>query len=137
MKIRIILGILILSTVLLTMSCVTSHDQSADITCEEFGAYKHMGAEFTVEVGDKVRVNLCSSPTTGFKWEYTLTGNSVTEEDHDFEEPVGDIVGAAGTEMWTYEAVSTGTSEVSMEYSQPWDDGTKAVWTCTIHITVK
>ena len=137
MKIRIALGILILSTVLLTVSCVTSHDQSVDITCDEFSAYKHAGAEFTVEVGDKVRVNLCSSPTTGFKWEYTLTGNSVIEEDHDFEEPEGDLVGAAGTEMWTFEATSAGASEISMEYSQPWDGGTKAVWTCRITITVK
>ncbi len=60
------------------------------------------------------------------------------EEDHDFEEP-GDagIVGAGGREVWTFEAIETGTTEVRMEYSQPWEGGLKAEWTYTATVTVE
>ena len=62
--------------------------------------------------------------------------NVVKEEDHDFEEPEEDMPGAAGVEVWTFEAVEKGVTEIQMEYSQPWEGGLKAEWTYTITITV-
>ena len=93
---------------------------------------------FNMEVGDKVRVRLCSNTTTGFQWEYQMTqGNVLKEEDHDYEEPEGNLAGAAGTELWTFEAVGAGETEVSMTYSQSWEGGEKDVWTYTMMITVE
>jgi len=139
MKLRIFLIFGIFTTVLLLSSCiVTSHDFNVEIACAEFGESNHRSSEFEVEVGDKIRVELCSNPTTGFQWDYETTiENVLKEEDHDFEEPKGDVPGAAGIEVWTFEAVKKGTTEVQMEYSQPWEGGLKAEWTYTVTVMVE
>ncbi len=139
MKLRIFLIFTIFTTVLLLSSCiVTSHDFNVEISCDEFTDSGHRSGEFEVEVGDKIRVEICSNPTTGFEWGYEITiENVVKEEDHDFEPPEGDVPGAAGIEFWTFEAVEKGTTEVQMEYTQPWEGGLKAEWTYTITVAVK
>jgi predicted secreted protein len=139
MKLRIFLIFTIFTTVLLLSSCiVTSHDFNVEISCDEFGENNHRSGEFEVEVGDKIRMKLCSDPTTGFQWDYEMTvENVLKEEDHDFEESEGDVPGAAGIEIWTFEAVETGTTEVQMEYSQPSEGGVKSKWTYNVTITVE
>jgi len=139
MKLRIFLIFTIFTTVLLLSSCiVTSHDFNVEISCDEFGESNHRSGEFEVEVGDKIRVELCSNPTTGFQWDYEMTiENVIKEEDHDFEEPGRDVLGAAGIEIWTFEAVETGTTDVQMEDSQPGEGGLKSEWTYTVTVTVE
>jgi predicted secreted protein len=138
-KLRIFFIFTIFATVLLMSSCiVTSHDFNVEISCDEFGQNNHRSGEFEIEVGDKIRMKLCSDPTTGFQWDYEMTvENVLKEEDHDFEEPEGDVPGAAGIEIWTFEAVETGTTEVQMEYSQPSEGGMKSKWTYNVTVTVE
>ena len=139
MKLRIVLIVLMLAALLSLLSCiVTSRDVNVDISCDEFRAHNHVRNDFQVEIGDKIRAKLCSNPTTGFKWEYEMSNETVLkEEDYDFEEPKVDVPGAAGIEVWTFEAVEKGTTEVLMEYSQPWEGGLKAEWTYTMTVTVE
>ena len=139
MKLSIFLILPMFAAVLLLSSCiVTSHDYSVELSCDEFTESNHRSGEFEVEVGDKIRVELCSNPTTGFQWDYEMTVEDVLkEEDHDFEEPEGDIVGAPSIEIWTFEATEKGTTKVQMEYSQPWEGGLKAEWTYTMTIMVE
>jgi len=138
MKLRIVLILLTLAASLSLLSCIiTSRDINVDITCDQFNENHHMRNEFRVESGDKIRVRLCSNPTTGFQWEYEASGENVLkEEDHDFEEPTGNVPGVAGVEVWVFEAIEKGTVEVHMEYSQPWEGGLKAEWTYTMSVTV-
>ena len=139
MKLRIILIFLMLTTSLSLLSCiVTSRDINVDISCDEFRANNHVRNDFQVEIGDKIRAKLCSNPTTGFKWEYEMGNENVLkEEDYDYEEPKSNVPGAAGIEVWTFEAVEKGTTEVCMEYSQPWEGGLKKELTYYITITVE
>ena len=139
MKLRIALIFLMLAVSLALLSCiVTSRDINVDISCDGFRANNHVRNDFQVEIGDKIRAKLCSNPTTGFKWEYEMSNENVLrEEDYDFEEPESNVPGAAGIEVWTFEAVEIGTTEVRMEYSQPWEGGLKKEWTYTITVTVE
>jgi predicted secreted protein len=139
MKLRIILVFLMLVASLSLSSCIiTSRDINVEINCDQFNDNHHARNEFRAEIGDKIRVKLCSNPTTGFQWEYEKSGGDVLkEEDHDFEEPQGDVPGAVGTETWTFEAVNKGMTEVRMSYSQSWEGGEKEVWTYTITVTVE
>jgi inhibitor of cysteine peptidase len=91
-----------------------------------------------VEVGDKITVKLCSNPTTGFNWDYEIVGKAVLkEEDYDYEEPEDEnLVGASGTEVWTFEAVEIGSTEVHLEYSQPYEGGIKKEWTYAMQVSV-
>ncbi|MBN2186615.1 MAG: protease inhibitor I42 family protein [Dehalococcoidia bacterium] len=135
---RVFLIFIMFATTFSMSSCIiTSHDYDVELSCDEFTDNHHRSGEFEVEVGDKIRVELCSNATTGFQWDYETTiENVVEEEDHDFEESEGGIPGAAGVELWTFEAVGKGTTEIQMEYSQPWEGGMKAEWTYTITVTV-
>ena len=127
MKFRIILIFVVIVASLSLSSCITSRDINVEITCDQFNENHHMRNDFQVEIGDKIRVKTCSNPTTGFQWEYEMSNERVLkEEDYDFEEPAGDVPGAAGIEVRTFEAVEKGTTEVRMEYSQPWEGGLKA-----------
>jgi len=139
MKLRIFLIFTIFAAALSLSSCITtSHDFEVEISCDEFGESNHRSGDFEVEVGDKIRVELCSDPTTGFQWDYEMTvENVLREEDHDFEEPEGDVPGDAGIEIWTFEAVETGITEVQMEYSQPSEGGLKSEWTYNMTVTVE
>jgi predicted secreted protein len=139
MKRRILLIFAVFTIVLLLASCiVTPHDFKVDISCDEFGESNHRSGKFEVEVGDKIRLEVCSNPTTGFQWDYEMiTADVLKEEDHDFEEPKVDVPGVPGIELWTFEAVDKGTTQVQMEYSQPWDGGTKNEWTYTLQVTVE
>jgi len=139
MKARTVLIFLMLAASLSLLSCmVTSRDINVEVTCDQFNENHQVRNEFQVETGDKIRVKLCSNPTTGFQWEYeTSEQNVVKKEDHDFEEPGGDIPGAAGMEVWTFEAVEKGTTQVRMAYSQPWEGGIKEEWTYTMTVTVE
>ena len=139
MKLRIFLIFMIFIAALLLPTCiVTSHDFNVDISCDELADWNHLRGDFEVAVGDKIRVELCSNPTTGFQWDYEMTiENVLEEEDHDFEESEADVAGAAGIETWTFEAVETGTTEVQLEYSQPWDGGLKSEWTYTMTVIVE
>jgi len=139
MKRIFLLIFIMLAFILLLPSCfVTSRDINVNISCDDFRAHNHVRNDFQVKIGDKIRAKLCSNPTTGFKWEYEISNDNVLkEEDYDFEEPGSDVPGAAGVEVWTFEAVEKGTTEVRMEYSQPWEGGLKKEWTYTITVTVE
>jgi len=123
------------------LSCfVTSREIGVEISCDQFNDSPHsMRNEFEAEVGDKITVKLCSNPTTGYQWKYEIIGDIVIkEEDHDFEEAEDEgLVGAAGKDVWTFEAIEKGTTEVRMEYSRSWEGGEQAEWTYTMTVTVE
>ena len=138
MRLKIILIFAMLIALLSSISCITARDINVEITCDQFNENHHARNEFQVEIGDKIRAKLCSNPTTGFKWEYEMSNDNVLKEkDYDFEEPKGNVVGAAGIEVWTFEAINKGTTEMRIAYNQPWEGGEKEVWTYTITITVE
>ena len=140
MKSRIILIFAMLAVSLSLFSCIiTSRETHVEISCDQFNENPHGRSEFQVEIGDKIFVKLCSNPTTGFQWKYETIGSIVLkEEDYDFEEAEDEgVIGAAGKEVWTFEAIETGTTEIRMEYSRTWEGGEQAEWTYTMTVMVE
>ena len=142
MKIRIIALLTTIILIITLASCfVTSRDIHVEISCEDFienPSPSIIRNDFTMEIGDKLYVELCSNPTTGFEWSYEMSDDTVVkEEDHDFEAPEGDVPGAPGKETWTFVAIEKGTTAINMEYNQPWEGGIKGEWTYIISIVVE
>jgi predicted secreted protein len=122
------------------LSCiVTSRDTHVEISCDDFIENPTSTRnDFQIEIDDKIYVELCSNPTTGFQWLYEISDDTVVEEeDHDFHPPEDNVAGASGKETWTFEGVGKGITEIFMEYSQPWDGGIKQEWTYRITIKVQ
>ena len=139
MKMKIITLITLFVFTFTMFSCiVTSQNIVKEYSCDDFSENPTgLADDYDIEIGDKITIKLCSNMTTGFQWDYQLTDDTVVkEEDHDFEEPDEDLVGAAGTEVWTFEGTKKGTTEISMGYSQPWEGGIKEEWTYRVTITV-
>jgi len=93
-----------------------------------------------VASGDSIVVTLWSNKTTGFSWSESATISDpgvLQQTNHEYVAPETGLMGAAGKEVWTFKASKAGTSEVSMEYSQPWEGGQKNVYGFSLTVTVK
>ena len=139
MKFRIILMFAVLAVSFSLLSCISVRKMNVEISCEQFNENHHAKSAFTAADGNLIIVKLCSNPTTGFQWKYETSGETVLEEiDHKFVPPEGEgVVGAAGQEIWTFQAVKRGTTQLRMEYSRPWEGGEKEEWTYTMTVTVE
>lgn len=138
-KIGLICAVALLTTLL--FGCAVAQKQGLiNLTCDDFISQNHIIGELSVKAGDSFTVTLCSNPTTGFQWESAvITDPSVlTETNHQFFGPEDEnLVGAAGRDVWTFQALKKGTSNISIAYSRPWEGGEKAEWTFTAAVTVK
>jgi inhibitor of cysteine peptidase len=95
----------------------------------------------SAHVGDTIIVTLASNPTTGFKWSDTpeMQNPGILKQlDHKYLEPEQNgNVGAFGKEVWIFQTLKAGTTEISMNYSQPWEGGEKEKWTFVATIQVE
>jgi len=122
-------------------ACTSAAKQAeVSVDIDDFMEQKHISKEVEVAVDGSLTVTLGSNQTTGFKWELAeITDESVLEYVDDEYVPPEDtgVVGAGGKEIWTFKALKKGTTEVSMEYSRPWEGGEKAEWTFVLTVVVK
>jgi len=99
------------------------------------------GREIEVTAGDLLVITLESNPTTGFGWQLSEPLDEgllvLIENRYEPGENVGlGMVGTGGSEVWTFKALATGETKISMEYSRPWEGGEKAVQTFEITVTI-
>ena len=62
-------------------------------------------------VVDQLDVQLESNPTTGYSWELGPLPDGLELVSSEFEEPVGSLVGAAGTQRFVFDVVGPGIPE--------------------------
>jgi inhibitor of cysteine peptidase len=124
-----------------TQGVSTPKDANVEVSIDEFEAENDIIKEVEVGVGGVLTVTLGSNPTTGFSWnEDAVVGAAsvLKQTGQEFVEPGKEgVVGAAGKEVWTFNALKKGTTVVSMEYGRPWEGGEKGVWTFELTVTVK
>lgn len=88
------------------------------------GAFTDPGARFEVGVGDRFTVVLESNATTGFAWqlERELPESVVKLVRDEYLEPESNLVGAAGRQELTFEAVGDGSTFIQLWYIRAFDD---------------
>jgi inhibitor of cysteine peptidase len=140
----IIIGILTV-VLLIAAGCAgtsKSASQTVTVSIDDLNTQKYITRDIKVAAGDTVKVVLGSNPSTGFSWteQANIADTSIIRQDkHETVAAANSdkVVGAAGTEEWTFTAVKTGTTTVSMDYSRPWEGGEKGVWTFKLNVMVK
>ena len=141
MKSKLILVGVVVAVLLSLVACTSAPKQAeVSVDIDDFMEVQHISQEVEVAVDGSLTVTLGSNQTTGFKWELAeITDESVLEYVDDEYVPPEDtgVVGAGGKEVWTFTALKKGTTEVSMEYSRPWEGGEKAEWTFVLTVVVK
>jgi inhibitor of cysteine peptidase len=111
---------------------------------EEYGDPSDTGKVVEVAVGSLIKVALESNPTTGFEWELTEISDQTVLELVESKYRPGEgaeqdspVVGAGGTEIWSFKALKKGEATISMEYSQPWEGGIKTAKIFDITVIIK
>jgi len=113
-----------------------------EFSCDSFSESNNISLSFSpeIEINDFISVVLCSNPTSGFQWSESaeiIDNTIISQVDHYYSPPESeDTVGAAGTETWTFKGLKKGITNISMEYSQPWEGGQKGLWTFDITVFV-
>lgn len=109
------------------------------IDCDAFAATPNATAAVDAPAGSSVIVNLCSNPTTGFRWDDPVSSDPsiASVGGWTYVAPSEDAAGAAGTEQLTLVAGATGHATVTASYGQPWDGGQKDAWTLTLDVVVR
>ena len=144
MKLKLIL-ICVVTIVSLSLSACAPASKQVSVDCDDFMEHQDIAKEMEVAVGDTFTVTLCSNPTTGFEWMESaqISDQTILQQTaHEFvppeaEEDAPPAPGTPGQEVWTFEALTKGTSTISMEYSRPWEGGEKGEWTFELTVTVK
>jgi inhibitor of cysteine peptidase len=114
--------------------------KSIEIGVDELAQNKQIVRSLEMNKGDTLTLTLGSNPTTGFSWtEQTLIGDEAIIEQtrHEFLQPSTDALGAAGQQVWTFNALKAGATQIHTDYSRPWTGGEKGEWTFTLNVTVK
>jgi inhibitor of cysteine peptidase len=146
MKAKMILMSVVVAVLLSLVACSSVAEQAeVSVDIDDFMEQKHISKEVEVAVDGSLTVTLGSNPTTGFKWSESaeISDQTVLQQtDHEFIAPEGEgdeppATGTSGREVWTFKALKKGTTEVSMEYSRPWEGGEKAEWTFVLTVIVK
>ena len=98
------------------------------------------GKEVNVSPGTTLTVTLESNGTTGFEWELTgISDNTVLEKVSDSYQSGFSLpgqVGVGGKEVWKFKALKKGHSTIDMQYSQPWNKGTKGAEKFSLTVVV-
>ena len=72
MKIKPVLTGIVIATALLLAACAAPARPSSkawvEVSCDDFYNNHHINQTLEVQAGETFTVNLCSNPTTGFKW---------------------------------------------------------------------
>ena len=99
------------------------------------------GKTVTVALDGTLIVALTSNPSTGYSW--AVVADEPTNLELDGEPtyvPPGSttpVVGAAGTEVFTFKAIKAGTSKLSMAYSRSFESGVAPEETFEVTVVVK
>jgi len=84
-------------------------------------------------------VTLESNVSTGFSWQLVQISDPtvLSQTGNQYIAPTPSQPGAAGSEVWTFSALKTGTSAILMDYSQPWAGGIKGARTFSLTVNVR
>ena len=113
------------------------------VNCDSFMERESISEQLEIAMDDKLTILLCSNPATGFEWleEARISNPAILRQtNHLFISPESEPPpppGTFGMEQWTLEPLTKGNTFVYLEYSQPWEGGTKKGWTYSLIVTVK
>lgn len=97
------------------------------------------GAAVLLATGGTLVVTLESNASTGFAW--AVEGEPPLplemQGDPQYVEPEGGLVGAPGTQVFTFVAVAAGEGTLSLAYAREWETDTAPESTFTVSVAVE
>lgn len=97
----------------------------------------HNEREVTLAIGEVVEISLAENRTTGFRWELRVKPEPPCALIKSWFEPATGPPGKGGTHRWQFQAVSSGTGEIKLEYRRPWEQGKPPGQTFKLSVRVR
>ena len=138
--------IILVATILIFFPCCSSpespefefmRDVKVELSYEDFCTQPNYSGNIRLLIGGGLTVILYSNPSTGFLWSKLAQISNRTvlmQIDHKWLPATSDRAGASAQQVWTFKTLKRGLSTIYLEYSRPWEGGTKA--TRTFHLTI-
>lgn len=80
------------------------------------------GQEYSLARGNSLTLMLNSNPTTGYRWTASYDDKMLTLVSKDYQQAGnGNLLGQGGKDIWRFQALQAGTTEIKMIYSRPWE----------------
>jgi inhibitor of cysteine peptidase len=99
------------------------------------------GSTQQLKIGEVLSVSLESNPSTGYSWFATISNPAVLVQmgEPQYQAPSSStpIVGAAGTQIFFFQAAETGTATLTLDYLRSFESGVAPEKTVTITVEVK
>lgn len=118
----------------------TPQTTTVEVSYHDLLDQKNVSRQVSLVAGDTLRVVLASNASTGYQWtaDAQISDRGVlTQTSHQTVAPTDAKPGAAGTEVWTFDAIKPGSATVTTSYGQPWPGGTKDAWTFSAAVSVR
>ncbi len=110
-----------------------------EVSCEEFQAREDITKSVKLAEHDRLEVNLCSNPSTGYQWpDSPRISNHIVlwQTSHRSSSSSGGTLGAPGEDKWVFRALDEGKSTVYFKYARSWKGGDKDGWSLRLHVNV-
>lgn len=75
----------------------------------------------TVRKGQEFTITLDSNPTSGFKWVPAFDTDTINIISHNFQPTSSILIGSSGQDVFTFKAISSGTTVLKMVYKRSWE----------------
>ncbi|CAM4087021.1 putative secreted protein [Mycobacterium basiliense] len=142
MKIRllVIVAMLVLAVAGCTNRGRLPATKTIDVPMDEVLKESSIERQVSLSVGDTLKVTLGSNYTTPYRWtEDTTIGDTTVLEQisHRYVRPDTDVMGAPGTEVWTFSALRPGTTTITTGYSSFVGSDNSPTCTFTAKVTVR
>lgn len=118
----------------------TPQTTTVEVSYDDLLNQKNVTRQVSLTAGDTLRVVLASNASTGYQWtaDAQISDRGVlTQTSHQTVAPSDAKPGAAGTEVWTFDAIKPGSATLTTSYGQPWPGGTKDAWTFSAAVSVR
>ncbi len=103
--------------------------------------YTQPDESIEIATGKNFAIKLVSNPTTGYGWQLAEPLNEyvVSLVTNMYEPAKTDrrVVGSGGHEIWTFNAVGKGRTEIAMEYLRSWEKDVPAIKTNVFSVVVE
>ena len=113
---------------------VNSDDELVNIEIQRISYQDIMGNVnesniLKVKIGEKFTIGdgfeLESNPSTGYKWVPAFDKNKINLLSHKFEPSNNNLLGSPGKEIFVFEAINPGVTNLTLSYQKEWEDNSQ------------
>jgi len=112
MKKLLLLGTMLMSAVFLVVGCAGGGK-----------VYTDPAQTISAGINHEFIIALDSNPTTGYNWEerHDATMLGLVKSKYEPDKKAPGLVGAGGTQYFSFKALKAGITEITLTYKRPWE----------------